>query len=299
MRRPWRERFRCELVVTPAGTGVMSVRVGVTLPSFVTDPEIPLAVARAADATDLDAVFAYDHLFRDDGHGARRPAIECFTLLGAVAVETERIQLGTLVVRATLRPAAVTTNGLDTLQRISGGRVIATIGAGDSQSQAEMETFGLANGSVSERLAQLRTTVQSARGRGYPVWVGGHARLVGSIAADAADGWNRWGGTPAQFAGDRAQVLGQRSRESGADERFHTTWGGLVLVAESAAALAQKRARFSPGAHVICGTPELVAEQLHAWVAAGADWLICGPLDARDTQNAALLSEVRTRLRAA
>src|SRR2546428_696889 len=36
----------------------MNVRVGLTLPSFVDDPEIPIAVARAAEAAELDAVWA-------------------------------------------------------------------------------------------------------------------------------------------------------------------------------------------------------------------------------------------------
>ena len=39
-------------------------RVGVTLPSFRDSPEPAIAMARAADAAKLDAVFAFDHLFR-------------------------------------------------------------------------------------------------------------------------------------------------------------------------------------------------------------------------------------------
>ena len=69
----------------------VSVRVGLTLPSFVEDPEIPIAVARAAEAAGLDAVFVFDHLWRGDPP-KRRPALECFALLGAVAAETTRIQ---------------------------------------------------------------------------------------------------------------------------------------------------------------------------------------------------------------
>ena len=65
----------------------VSVRVGLTLPSFVEDPEIPIAVARAAEAAGLDAVFVFDHLWRGDPPN-RRPALECFALLGAVAAET-------------------------------------------------------------------------------------------------------------------------------------------------------------------------------------------------------------------
>ena len=48
-------------------------------------------------------MFVYDHLWRGDPPN-RRPALECFALLGAVAAETTRIGVGTLVARATLRP---------------------------------------------------------------------------------------------------------------------------------------------------------------------------------------------------
>ena len=48
----------------------MTVRVGLTLPSFVEDPEIPIAVARAAEAAGIDAVFVFDHLWRGEGENA-------------------------------------------------------------------------------------------------------------------------------------------------------------------------------------------------------------------------------------
>jgi len=49
----------------PGPLGV-TVNIGITLPSFVDDPEIPIAVAHAAEAADLDGVFVYDHLWRGD-----------------------------------------------------------------------------------------------------------------------------------------------------------------------------------------------------------------------------------------
>ena len=103
------------------------MKLGLALPSFVDDPEIPIAVARTAEAAGLDGVFVYDHLWRDRPP-PRRPALECFGLLGAVAAETERIHVGTLVARATLRPAAVLAQAFATANRASGGRVIAGIG---------------------------------------------------------------------------------------------------------------------------------------------------------------------------
>ena len=45
------------------------MKVGLTLPSFVEDPEIPIRVAREAEAAGVDGVFVYDHLFRLDREG--------------------------------------------------------------------------------------------------------------------------------------------------------------------------------------------------------------------------------------
>ncbi|HEY3186276.1 MAG TPA: LLM class flavin-dependent oxidoreductase, partial [Solirubrobacteraceae bacterium] len=87
------------------------VKVGITLPSFREELGPSLAVTAAAEASGLDGVFAYDHLFRRDRDGNRRPALEMFALLGAIASASNRIAIGSLVARATLRPYATLANG--------------------------------------------------------------------------------------------------------------------------------------------------------------------------------------------
>src|SRR6185437_10793105 len=97
--------------------------------SFREDAGPSLAVAEAAEAHGLDGVFAYDHMFRRDRHGNRRPAMEMFALMGAVASATKRIAVGSLVARATLRPPATLANGFDTLARVLGPeRLLVAIG---------------------------------------------------------------------------------------------------------------------------------------------------------------------------
>ena len=76
------------------------VRIGLTLPSFVTDPAEVLAVVDAAEVAGLDGVFVYDHLFRVAGDGSRRPALESTALLGAVAAASSTLAVGVLVERA-------------------------------------------------------------------------------------------------------------------------------------------------------------------------------------------------------
>jgi alkanesulfonate monooxygenase SsuD/methylene tetrahydromethanopterin reductase-like flavin-dependent oxidoreductase (luciferase family) len=264
----------------------VTVRVGLTLPSFVEDPEIPIAVARAAEAAGLDAVFVFDHLWRGDS--PRRPALECFALLGAIAAETATIGVGTLVARATLRPAATLANGFATAQRVSGGRLIAGIGAGDSQSRAENEAFGLEFGTMADRISALHDAVRATRDHDYPVWVGGRAAQVREIVA-LADGWNQWGGTPHEFAGESTLV-----REIAPEATM--TWGGLVLMGGDEAAAQAKAATRSPAPGVIVGGPDRIAETFGEYVERGAQWLIAGPVDSSDPANAAILSEVRAQL---
>ena len=105
---------------------------------------------------------------------------------------------------------------------------IAGLGAGDSQSRAENETFGLEFGYEVDRVNALRTTLRALRGHGYPVWVGGRA-------APGRPGRGR--------RRRRLEPVGRSSRSSPASRRGPgarargvaraaslTAWGGLVLL---------------------------------------------------------------------
>jgi alkanesulfonate monooxygenase SsuD/methylene tetrahydromethanopterin reductase-like flavin-dependent oxidoreductase (luciferase family) len=263
------------------------IRVGVTLPSFRDTPAPALAVAAAAEAAGLDGVFAYDHLFRRARDGTRRPALELLALMGAVAAETHRIAVGSLVARATLRPPAVLANGFDTVARIAGtDRLIAAIGAGDEQSREENESFGLDYGTVADRVEAVHATVDATRDRGYPVWVGGGNPVVRELAAAHADGWNRWGGGVARFREQAGNL-----RAAAAREPFTISWGGLVVLGGDEREAAAKAARLAPPSGVIVGGPERVADALRAYAEAGAQWLVIGPVDSSDPDNVRMLGE--------
>jgi alkanesulfonate monooxygenase SsuD/methylene tetrahydromethanopterin reductase-like flavin-dependent oxidoreductase (luciferase family) len=265
----------------------VAVRLGLTLPSFREDPGPALAVATAAEASGVDGVFAYDHLFRRAADGELRPALELLSLMGAVAAETNRIAIGSLVARATLRPPAVLAQGIDTVARIAGReRVIATIGSGDEQSRDEMERFGLGFGTVADRVQALRDTVETVRDRGYPVWVGGRDPAVRELAAAHADGWNRWGGSAASFRQQAKHLSVVCAREP-----FTVSWGGLVVLGADERDAARKAERLHPGRGVIVGGPERVADALREYALAGARWLMLGPIDSSDPENAPILGE--------
>jgi alkanesulfonate monooxygenase SsuD/methylene tetrahydromethanopterin reductase-like flavin-dependent oxidoreductase (luciferase family) len=267
------------------------VKIGLTLPSFVDDPAVPLVVARAAEDAGLDGVFVYDHLFRLDARGVRRPALEGPALLGAVAAATTRIGVGGLVFRATLRPPATLAAGLDTVRRVAGPRVLATIGSGDHESREENESFGLGFGSMQDRVAALRAAVVATRDRGYPVWVGGTSAPVRALAAETADGWNRWAGGADRFARD-VTALGALAERN----PFTFSWGGLFVLGADDDAASAKAARLGASPGTIVGGPRRVADALLLYRDAGADWVMVGPLDSTDPTNARLLGEVLPRL---
>ncbi len=274
------------------------MKIGLTLPSFVEDPEVPLEVARVAEAAGVDGVFVYDHLFRVRADGSRRPALECTALLGALAAETSTISIGTLVVRATLRPAATLGVALDTVARIAGPRLLVGIGAGDEQSRPEMETFGLEMGSETERVTRLRAALRELQDRPYPTWVGGRARHIGLVAAERANGWNRWGASPERFGAELAEVRTLVDRLNPTPEQFTMSWGGLVVVDRDDDTARAKANRLDVAPSTIVGGYRSVAEALVGYRDAGADWVILGPVDSSNPQNASIIgSELRPRLR--
>ena len=277
--------------MTPGPVKVGPVKVGITLPSFRDDPEIPIAVAVAAEAAGVDGVFAYDHLFRVAADGTNRPALECTTLLGAVAAETSRVALGTLVARATLRPPATLGVALDTVQRVSGGRLLAAIGAGDAESRVENESYGLGFGTQAERVAALDATVTELADRGYPVWVGGSAVHIGAVAA-RTDGWNRWGADPGRFASEAEQVRGLASAAGRDPGELTLSWGGLAVLDSTDERADAKAERLGAGAGTLVGGPQRLAEGLRTYADLGAEWVIIGPIDSSDPENASRLGEL-------
>jgi len=88
-----------------------------------------LAVARRTEDTGFDAFFRSDHYVAFGGTGLPGPT-DAWITLGALARETSRIRLGTLVTAATFRnpgPLAISVAQVD---QMSGGRVEFGIGAG-------------------------------------------------------------------------------------------------------------------------------------------------------------------------
>ena len=93
---------------------------------------------------------------------------------------------------------------------------------------------------------------------------------------------------------------GREPAAAAARSPFTVSWGGLVVLGDDDDAAAAKAERLGAGDHVIVGGPDLVADALRAYVDAGAEWLMIGPVDSSDPENARILGEeILPRLRSA
>jgi alkanesulfonate monooxygenase SsuD/methylene tetrahydromethanopterin reductase-like flavin-dependent oxidoreductase (luciferase family) len=143
-------------------------------------------------------------------------------------------------------------------------------------SRPEFEAYGVPFGSVSERIASVRATIAALHAPELKVpdfpapktWVGGRSATVRDLAAEIADGWNAWGGTPERLALESVEIREKAGRP------FEVSWGGQVLLAPDAVRLAERLAERDDADRLVAGTPGQVADQLQAYVAAGADELV-------------------------
>lgn len=284
------------------------MRVGLVLPMATADPDRVLGFARRAEELGFDGLFAFDHLF-PPGAPADRPAFEAFTTLAAVAVGTRRIALGTLVTRASLRPAGVVAKQAAALDDLSGGRFVLGLGTGDALSRAEHDAFGLPSLGPGARREHLVETVRALRALfdghpwsggthvsampgpllppprtpgGPPIWIGGVSEAMARAAAREADGWNGWGLTLDAFRRRRALI---EAGSAGRGRGVEATWGGAMVVGEDleeAGRLLQDRARRGVAAEVWAGEVDGAAAWLDALRAAGASWAIVLPAGAAD-----------------
>ncbi|MFL5750773.1 MAG: LLM class F420-dependent oxidoreductase, partial [Chloroflexota bacterium] len=139
----------------------MSVWFGYHIPSF-THPDTPPArlfervvdQARAAEEAGFGLVSVMDHLYQIAPVGQPdEPMLEGWITLGALARETSRVRLGTLVTGVTYRNPALLAKEATTLDTISGGRAILGIGA--AWNDVEHEGYGFEFPAIRDRMDRL------------------------------------------------------------------------------------------------------------------------------------------------
>src|SRR3954465_12524326 len=163
-------------------------RFGVQLPSFSGfDPadlfDHVAGLTTTAEEAGFDSVWVMDHFFQlPPLGGPDQPMLEAYTLLGALAARTSRVQLGTLVTGVTYRNPGILAKIVTTLDVISRGR--AFLGRGGAWLARQHEALGVVFPPVKERFERLEEALQICRAmfRGErPTFEGKHYRVTDAI----------------------------------------------------------------------------------------------------------------------
>jgi probable F420-dependent oxidoreductase len=177
---------------------VTPVRIGVQLNPQHADYAQIRDACRAVEESGADIVFTWDH-FWPLGRDKTGKHFECWTMLGAWAEATTRIEFGPLVSAIGYRSPDLLADMARTLDHVSGGRIVLGVGAGFRE--AEYAEYGLPFGTPGERVRQLEdglARIERRMGllnppptRKIPVLVaGGGERKTLAVVARYADIWN-------------------------------------------------------------------------------------------------------------
>jgi len=284
-----------------------------------------LDVAHQVEASGFDALFRSDHYLTMGGDGLPGPT-DAWVTLGALARETTRIRLGTLVTSATFRLPGILAITVAQVDAMSGGRVELGLGAG--WYDGEHTAYGIPFPPLGERFERLEeqfailtglwTTSEGAtftfQGRHYqlddspalpkpqqrphpPLIVGGGGpRRTPRLAATYADEFNlpfsSLADTEAQFARVRA-ACEARGRDPGtltlSAAQVVCCGADEAEVVRRAAAIGRRPEELR--ANGAAGTPDEVVARLLAFADAGAGTVYLQVLDLDDLDHIRLLGQ--------
>lgn len=254
-------------------------------------------MALAAEQAGLDSIWLCDHLIYRFPEQEESGIWEAFTLLSALAAVTTKITLGTIVACTSFRPPALVAKMADTIDEISGGRLILGLGAG--WHQPEYEAFGypfdhlagrfdealqiivplLREGKVDfhGQYYEVNNCVLRPRGpsrNGPPILVAGRRPRMLQLTARYADAWNIAWPIEASVARERFAEFKQVCATVGRDIASIDLTVGTRVNLDPALEEAE----------AISGSPEAIARSLQSFAEEGTAHLIVG-LDQISIEN--------------
>jgi probable F420-dependent oxidoreductase len=278
------------------------VKLGIILPIAGEEDDIARYaeirdLALRAEAADLDSVWVFDHLLFRSGDGATAGIWEAWSVLAALAEATERITLGTLVMCTGFRNPALLAKMADTLDEISGGRLILGLGAG--WNDPEFEAFGMPNDHKVSRFEEALAIIvpllregrvdyrgsyysapecvlipRGPRPGGPPILIGAAGPRMLGLTARWADAWNTcWLGLPTKLPERRAE-LHEACAAAGRDPATLEVTVGVTVGVPDPNEPATDDEPADPD-KVLTGTADEIAAGLRAYQAEGAGHLIC------------------------
>ena len=262
-------------------------------------------LARSAESAGFELVTVMDHFYQITGVGKEEEAmLEAYTTLGALARETSRVRLATLVTGVTYRSPALVAKMTTTLDVISKGRMICGIGA--AWNESEHIGYGFPFPPIRERMDRLDEALNiiklmftqerpSFSGSHYridralnnprPLQPGGPKIMVGGggekrtlrLVARYAD-MSHWFG-PLADTKRKIEILNRYCEEEGRDPATITkTMGSPVVLVENEGQAKSVMERMPPERRLMFqpSTPDQAAEILQDFIAAGIEGFTFG-----------------------
>jgi F420-dependent oxidoreductase-like protein len=282
------------------------------MPSF-TFPGVPSdqlfdhvgELARSAESAGFELVTVMDHVYQITPIGPEeQPMLEGYTTLAALARETSKVKLATLVTGVTYRNPALVAKMVTTLDVISKGRAICGIGA--AWNDSEHLGYGFDFPPIGERMDRLDEALTilklmftedrpSFTGTHYridralnnprPLQAGGPKILVGGggekrtlrLVAKHAD-MSHWFGPLADIK-RKSEILDRYCEEEGRDPATITrTMGAPVVLVENEGQVKSVMERMPPERRLMFtpATPDQAAEILQDYIDVGIEGFTFG-----------------------
>jgi alkanesulfonate monooxygenase SsuD/methylene tetrahydromethanopterin reductase-like flavin-dependent oxidoreductase (luciferase family) len=267
--------------------------------------------ATLCDELGYDSLWVSDHLV-GLYKGSDSPRLECWTTVAVLDAITEKTRLGQLCLAAPFRNPALLAKMAATLDVITDGRAILSIGAGWHGD--DFNAYGYRFGNVRDRLERLEEAAQIIKlmwTQDAPSFEGKHYRIheaycvpkpiqkpcLPLMVAGGGERHTLKTAARAEFE-HKTRILERYCRNVGRDpDEITKTWGAFVLIDERQEDAERTAKNFytdqsrTSELRGLIGTPENIAQSLHEYTDRGATHFILSFLGGDFEKEATLFME--------